>query len=383
MKMQARQTQHEALPEPDHDECARQDFVVSLRQHLTQVTGKGNYALFKNRIEPAYVRAIGKPPANAYEVRDLMQNDPVYQFWSAAQRASQEMIWDAVIDTAERTWTDKIDQAGATQPVGSLELDPELAIPRYNSVYDIHLQPGGYHSEQRADDIAAGVIYDLGVPIYSMGGMGPENDYCGGTLVKYVRQCWPTLKPQRILDLGCTIGNSTLPWARAFREAEVHGVDVAAPCLRYGHMRANALNIPVHLHQCNAEALGFTDNSFDIVASALMLHETSRPAVARILAEACRVLKPGGVLVILDGFNDGSNEPIMEFLGLWEAFNNNERFLITLRGMDVAALAKESGFSEARLESTSFGPENVEVGGKADSYTSGFTFKVPILVAVK
>ena len=52
------------------------------------------------------------PQLSALEVRGLMTADPYYQFWSATQRNSQEMLWESVIDTVERL------QGGerATQP---------------------------------------------------------------------------------------------------------------------------------------------------------------------------------------------------------------------------------------------------------------------------
>ena len=381
--MPNRRDAHDAAPFASLDESARQDFVVSLRQHLTGVTGRGNYLVYKSRLEPVFVKQNGRPPNGAEEVRALMTSDPYYQFWSAAQRSSQEMIWDAVIDTVERNLPETIAKTKVPQPRGSLILDPNLAIPRYNDVYDIHLQPGGYHTEQTEDDVAAGAIYDLGVPLYGMGGMGPENNYCGDTLLNYLRPFDPKRRPRRILDLGCAIGNSTVPWAKAFPDAEVHGIDLAAPCLRYGHLRANTLGQSIHFSQQNAEYLNYEDNFFDIVSSALLLHETSRSAVGRILQETYRVLKPGGVMVHLDGFGIPGNGPLTEFLELWEVYNNNERFLLTLRSMDIVGLCRELGFDDARLETTPFGPyEPKAQPGEDLGYAAGF-INVPVLAARK
>ena len=382
--MEHRQTPHAALPRPTHDESARQDFVASLRQYNMRTVGAGNHAIYKARVEPAFVKEHGRPPASASEVRPLMTTDPYYQFWSATQRNSQEMMWDSVIDTVERTLPEIRANATLPKQLGSLTLNPELPMPGYHTAYDIHLQPGGYHSDQTADDISAGAIYDLGVPVYSLGMMGRENNCTGDTLVNFYQRQYPDRSPERVLDVGCAIGNSTVPWARAYPQAEVHGIDVGAPCLRYGHARANALGASIHLSQQNAEFMDFPDAYFDVVASALVFHETSRTAVGRIFAEIYRVLKPSGVMIHFDGFKSSSTvEPIAEFLGMWEVYNNNENFLQGLKTIDVLELNRQVGFSDVRFEKTAFATDLPPTTPGGKGYLVNRFDHVTVLVAEK
>ena len=383
-----RQTAHSALPVPTHDENARQNFVVAFRTHLTQKVGPGAVGAYKARVEDQLIDELGRPPKDSEEVRKGMTRDPLYQLWSAMQRQSQEMIWSSAMDTVERTLPTMRGQEQARAQSegqrGSLRLDPALEIPRYHSVYDIHNQPGGYHTDFSDDDYAAGAIYDLGVPMYAMGMMGPENNSTGQTLVNCFQTVFADRKPERILDVGCAIGNSTVPWARAFPQAQVHGVDVAAPCLRYGHIRANALGVAIELSQQNAEATDFPDSSFDVIASALLFHETSRTAVPRILREMHRLLKPGGVMLHMDGFKTIEQEPLDAFIGEWEVYNNNEYFLKTLRQMDIIAEVERAGFDrdKIRFELTPFvsGAEITKPGTKG--YMSGFR-EIRALIAEK
>lgn len=341
-------------PLPTAEEKSRQDFVASLRRFNGRVIGVRNADVYQKSVEPAFEALHGRKPESIAEVRELMLDNPYYQFWSAVQRNSQEMVWASVIDTTERNLSRVIDLASSGHELGSLTLDPALEIPNYHSQYDIHLQPGGYHSEQVEGDVSAGLIYDLGVPIYSGGSMGAENNLTGQTVVNAYKSLFPGGKPERVLDLGCAIGNSTLPWVEEFPDAEVHGVDVAAPCLRYGHVRANAQGKAIHLSQQNAETLSFPDNHFDVVGSAILFHETSTKAVPRILSEVQRVLKPGGVMIHFDGFTITRNEPFMAFLMLWEVYNNNEAFLLALQSLDMPQLAREARFEDARLEKVPF-----------------------------
>lgn len=375
---------HAARPVPLHDEAARQEFVVSLRQYSGRVLGAGNYHVYKARVEPSFARANGRGPESGTELREAMTADPYYQFWSATHRNSQEMIWDSVIDTVERTLPETIAKAAAPQPLGSLRLNPDLDIPRYNSVYDIHLQPGGYHTDQTENDVAAGAIYDLGVPIYSLQRMNANTNANGVTLVHYFKTVYPNLKPLRILDLGCTTGNTTLPFADAYPDAELHAVDIGAPCLRYAHARANALGKTIHWSQQNAEKLDFPDNHFDIVISTLLFHETSRNATLNIFKEIARVLKPGGVTAHFDGFKAREYEPIIEFLGLWEVHNNNEKFLLTLKGMDVVDINAKNGLSNVRFDQTPFLSGLPAVKSKGKGYMAGGGFgDIDVLVGEK
>ncbi len=206
----------------------------------------------------------------------------------------------------------------------------------------------------------------------------------GVTLVNYFKTAYPKLKPLRILDLGCTTGNTTLPFAEAYPDAEVHGVDVGAPCLRYAHARANALGKTIHWSQQNAESLDFPDNHFDIVVSTLLFHETSRNATLNIFKEIARVLKPGGVTAHFDGFKARSYEPIIEFLGLWEVDNNNEKFLLTLKGMDVIGINAANGLANVRFDQTEFLSGLPAVTAKGKGYMAGGGFgDIDVLVGEK
>lgn len=382
--MEERIGDHSARPVPLHDEAARQEYVVSLRQYSSRVLGAGNYQVFKSRVEPAFIKANGREPENGLELRDAMTSDPYYQFWSATQRNSQEMIWDSVIDTVERTLAETTASAAQPKQLGSLRLNPDLPIPRYNSVYDIHLQPGGYHTDQVEDDISAGAIYDLGVPIYSLQTMNTNTNGNGVTLVNYLKRAYPDLKPLRILDLGCTIGHTTLPFCDAYPEAEILAVDLGAPCLRYAHARANALGKTVHWSQQNAEALDFPDNHFDLVISTLLFHETSRTATLNIFKEIARVLKPGGVTVHFDGFKSRDYEPIIDFLGLWEVDNNNEKFLLTLKNMDVVNINTRNGLTNVRFDPTPYETGLPPVKSKGKGYMAGSGFnEIDVLVGEK
>ncbi|MCZ8132906.1 MAG: class I SAM-dependent methyltransferase [Steroidobacteraceae bacterium] len=364
---------HAMLPKPTHDEAAMQAFVKSLRGHLASRVMPGTYAVYQARIEPAFKAKTGRVPQDQHEVRKLMEADPYYQFWSAMQRRSQELMWDTVLDSTERELPDLIGRARKLQKKakGSLRLDPNLQVPRYHTAADIHLQPGGYHTEFTADDVAMGAVYDYGIYIYLNGALGPTNNAMGMLLTGYVQEKFPGFRPAKILDMGCAIGNSTLEWKRAFPKAEVHGIDVGAPVLRYAHARAEALGVPVHFSQQNAEKTGFADGSFDLVISHIMLHETSKSALVNILRECHRLLRPGGRMIHLE--IPRGNTPLEKFMYNWETYNNNETFAGFMTDLDLKGEALKGGFEADKTFVDAYAPR---MSSEQKNYSEEFTWKI-------
>ena len=283
-----------------------------------------------------------------------MRNSGPYQFFSALQRTSQELMWDSVVDSLERQLpqlNDKARQfAKKRRHGGTLTLDPELEIPKYLTGYDIHLQPGGYHTDHGDPDVAAGALWDRAIYLYSMGYIGPEMDYWGRSLAAHCRKMLPDADPLRILDMGCTTGASTVPWKKMFPNSEVHGIDVGSALLRYGHARAESMGVCVHLSQQNAEHTSFEDDSFDVIASGLMMHETSKPGVNRIFAESRRLLKPGGIMMHMDPPLFTEMTPLRAFLAAWEVYNVNEAFAGVYREMDLVSEAVKAGFAKDQTQ---------------------------------
>jgi ubiquinone/menaquinone biosynthesis C-methylase UbiE len=258
------------------------------------------------------------------------------------------MLYDTVGPSIQRQLPGLIERAKALKDTkGSLRLDPNLEIPRYHTAVDIHCKPGGYHTELCEDDVFAGAEFDRTLHLYSMGGLGPLTDDVGNTAVHWFRRRHPEFEPKRILDMGCTIGHSTLPWADVYPEAELHAIDVAAPCLRYGHARAVALGKSVHFSQQNAEHTDFEDGSFDVVVSHILMHETSAKALPRIFAECHRLLRPGGYMIHVEAIDRAT--PYNKYYSEWMAHFNNEPFIGSVQDVDFVAVAERAGFDRADI----------------------------------
>ena len=337
----AGQHQHDMLIDVNHDELAYQLFVQSYIQDVNMRLHGGLKPLCDPDGTPASMKQL-------VEQRRRILNHPYGQMWSSLRRIAREFTCEAVGPSVERQLPELIAKAKkyrtANKKRGSLMLDPAIKAPRYNTEIEIHCKPGGYHTELTQDDVFAGAEYDRTTYLNTAGVLGPIQDRLGKDVAAWVNRSYPGLKPKRILEMGCTIGQSTIGWTDAFPDAEVHGIDVAAPCLRYGHARSEALGRRIHFSQRDAEKTGFPDNHFDLVVSHAMIHETATQALHNIFAESLRILKPGGLMVHNDGTPFRDMQPLGRVVPDWDTHFNAEPFITKLRANDMTEWAVESGW---------------------------------------
>lgn len=114
---------------------------------------------------------------------------------------------------------------------------------------------------------------------------------------------------ERLLDVGCGSGAVLIAAAKRLPRGRAEGVDLWRSRDQSGNdperTRANAhadgVADRIRLHTADMTELPFPDASFDVVTSALAVHNISNPVDRRrAVAEMARVLKPGGRLALVD-----------------------------------------------------------------------------------
>jgi ubiquinone/menaquinone biosynthesis C-methylase UbiE len=106
----------------------------------------------------------------------------------------------------------------------------------------------------------------------------------------------------RVLDVGCGTGYLTRRMAaQVGPQGAVTGVDPSPPVLAYANRKnRRASGAPCVYREGTAEALDLPDASFDTVVTSLMLHHLPEELRPVALGEMCRVLRPGGRLLVVE-----------------------------------------------------------------------------------
>jgi demethylmenaquinone methyltransferase / 2-methoxy-6-polyprenyl-1,4-benzoquinol methylase len=104
---------------------------------------------------------------------------------------------------------------------------------------------------------------------------------------------------QQVLDIAGGTGDLSLAFARRVgTTGRVVHTDINEAMLREGRNRLLDLGLVLPTMVCDAEKLPFASESFDFVSVAFGLRNMTHKDLA--LAEMCRVLKPGGKLLVLE-----------------------------------------------------------------------------------
>ena len=282
------------------------------------------------------------------KVRQALDECPEVKEINYQRGVLQDRLWASVLAAIkdDRQRLEAVYQCHR-QGKGALELHPELTIPAHQRQTNIHRMPGGYLQDLDEDSFGTGALYDHGVFLYGRGWFGPLNDELGQTLIHHVlSQHYPEFQPQAILDMGCSVGHSTLPYASTYPQAEVWGIDLGPSLLRYAIARARVLNQTVSFSQRNAEDTEFSDRSFDLVVSHILLHEIPAMSRKRVFAESYRLLKPGGMMVHLESklFLEPASL-VARYFRDTEVWTNSEPYLASSKFDDFPTYALEAGFA--------------------------------------
>jgi ubiquinone/menaquinone biosynthesis C-methylase UbiE len=108
--------------------------------------------------------------------------------------------------------------------------------------------------------------------------------------------------PARLLDVGCGTGVFAGRLRQALPRIKVWGIDLVPDMLARGSDRWRRHRGAVQPIQGDSERLPFAEGAFDFVTCANSFHHY--PHQEQAVAEMHRVLRPGGRLMIVDGYRD-------------------------------------------------------------------------------
>jgi len=349
-------TRHGIYPELNHDEAARFNFHACLYKVIAKELSPGNSLVYEKRVLPSFEKEHGRTPKNRHEVRRAMNKDPFHNMWGAMRRNTMEMRQvngQMVVLRQLEELAERADALNANS--GKLVLDDSIETPAYVFEVDHHCMPGSYHRELVPGDVSPAANYDTGFFVTTLGSIGGLCDAAGNAVAEWIKTENPDLSPKHILDIGSAVGNSIVPIAKRFPDAQITAIDVSGPMLRYSAARAQSLDVQnITFKQASGEDLSaFEDESFDVVMTSIFLHELSFKSLPKILGEMYRVLKPGGLMLHLEQPQYSKDMPVFEqFMRDWDSYNNNEPFWSAMHEIDLKQALIDLGFVKGNVKGT-------------------------------
>lgn len=154
----------------------------------------------------------------------------------------------------------------------------------------------------------------------------------------------------RILDMGASSGHFTSMLAETYPAADITGIDLSPRMLEEGRRRANADGLHWKLMVRRAEQSGLPAQSFDLVASFILIHEIPADIVRACIAEAYRLLIPGGDIMFADAPRFANINKLSSWKQDWIARYCGEPYWRESAEVDVVAEMQHAGFVDVEDE---------------------------------
>lgn len=158
---------------------------------------------------------------------------------------------------------------------------------------------------------------------------------------------------QHVLQIACVYGDFTQRIAARLGDPGRLDVIDVAPIQLDNLRRKLSADQRIHLHRQDSSALNFADASFDSTLLFFLLHEQPENVRRATLAEALRVTRPGGKVVIVDYHKPSAGNPLRYVMkGILRTL---EPFALDLWREEISAYLPTSADIAGLAKTTSFG----------------------------
>lgn len=274
----------------------------------------------------------------------LIKTKPIYIVMQSQARR-------VLIKTAEKNgvfWRknyQELECSGAKDLLNSLT-DANLTYPDYYQV-PFHAYEQGNLCWQAAFE-AASATYSMGLRVWKDEKMTWQEaqERLRNSFYQVLEEYTPT-KIAAVLDLGCSVGISTVTLHRYFSQKQdivinTIGLDLSPYMLAVAKTTDTQNEVSQWIHGLG-ESTKLKNNSLDLITLQFVIHELPRQATKKIFKEALRILKPGGVIGIVDN-NPAS--PIIQSLPpvLFTLMKSTEPWSDDYYTFDVESAMQDAGF---------------------------------------
>ncbi len=278
-------------------------------------------------------------------VNRLIQTKPLYALMK--QQARQVLIKTAEKNGISWRQTCKDLEASAAKSLLATMTNPEVTYPDYYQV-PFHAYDRGNLCWEAAFE-AEPATYAMALRVW------PQESLTWQAAQARLRSSFHQVlaeygpaEVRDILDVGCSIGISTLALHRFYAQrqtapAHTVGLDLSPYMLAVAKVRDTQGEIATWLH-AQAEATGLPDASFDLITLQFLTHELPHAATQAILQEGLRLLRSGGYLAIVD---NNPQSPVIQNLPpvLFTLMKSTEPWSDEYYTLDLEALLATVGFT--------------------------------------
>jgi len=222
------------------------------------------------------------------------------------------------------------------------ELPPGTQADRLPDYYrqNFHFQSDGWLSAHSAAlyDTQVEVLFTGAADVMRRRAMKPIADWLVGRNQRTLRG----------LDVGCGTGRLLAFLHDAWPGIRWTGLDLSPPYLAEAR-RLIGRTARVKLVEGAAETLPFEEASLDLVVSSFLLHELPPDVRRSALTEMARVLKPGGLVVIVESIQKGDHPSWEGLLDLFPHYFHEPYYADYVGGL-VETLASDAGLRPVAAE---------------------------------
>lgn len=156
--------------------------------------------------------------------------------------------------------------------------------------------------------------------------------------------------PKRVLEIGCSAGYRLNTIATKF-DCEVYGIEPSLAAIEYG--KGNYPN--VNFTHGVADDILHENDFFDVVIVGFVFYVIDRNLLLKTISEIDRVLKNGGVLLIVDFFSESSLKNVYHHITEFKAYSYKQNYYELFTASKLYYLLDLSTFSHStkKLDSSS------------------------------
>lgn len=128
---------------------------------------------------------------------------------------------------------------------------------------------------------------------------GKDSDYFSEYKIKEISDVLNNNAKLKILDVGCGDGNTARYFKKYFTNSEYIGIDISKSSIDIAKNKYKSEE-KISFEQYNGKNIPYTENTFDIIFIACVLHHVVKKEHEDLLKECKRVLKKNGRIIIFE-----------------------------------------------------------------------------------